>query len=183
MKTSKIIFGDKEINGFKQSQYNVNPNDYKTNFLEWEFNTAAGHDVEITHNKLVIKKFMPNEWIVRSNDILPANTVATMCQNITDYAYGWEVYFKNISRYKAILSTHKEAYNRWDYGDSCNMKGVCIYPQRVSDGLWLQQVSAVWEHLAHNNGYRNDSNGYNSYGFYSVVDGKQNVLIKTGELS
>lgn len=172
----KIIIDDINVNKLYQDKYKVKTTDYKVNFLNWEFNTAAGHDVEITHDKLVIKKFMPNEWIVRSNDILPANTVETMCQNITDYAYLWEVYFKNISRYKAILSTHKEAYNKYALHDSCNMRGVCIYPQRVSDGLWLQQVSAVWEHLAHNNGYRNDGNGYNSYGFYSVADGKQNVL-------
>lgn len=172
----KVIIGDINVNNLYQDKYKVKTTDYKVNFLNWEFNTAAGHDVEITHNKLVIKKFMPNEWIVRSNDILPANTVATMCQNITDYAYGWEVYFKNISRYKAILSTYKEAYNKYDIGDSCNMRGVCIYPQRVTDGLWLQQVSAVWEHLGHDGGYRNNGNGYNTYGFFSVGDGKQIVL-------
>lgn len=179
MKTSKIIFGDKEINGFKQSQYNVNPNDYKTNFLEWEFNSSAGHDVEIKNSKLIIKKFLPNEWIVRSNEILPAATNATMCESITNYAYGWEIYFKNIQRYTNIFSTHKESRNRWDPNDSCNMKGVGIYPLRVSDNLWLQQVSAVWEHLGHDGGFRKDGNVYNTYGFHKVADNTKALVLES----
>lgn len=44
----------------------TSPKDYQFDFREFSINTEANHDIDIKYNKITIKKFKPNVWIIKS---------------------------------------------------------------------------------------------------------------------
>lgn len=76
----------------------------KYDFREWELNEDAGHVVEVTKKKIIIKKVRPNVWILRSNYKLSTGTdTSALCaktakttlsiSGITDSVFASNDYF------------------------------------------------------------------------------------------
>lgn len=166
----------------------------KYDFREWELNEDAGHVVEVTKKKIIIKKVRPNVWILRSNYKLSTGTdTSALCaktakttlsiSGITDSVFASNDYFIHHS----CVSGSGGSYG--------SMRGFCImpmlrkydadhlvhttYPEDGANRLELPFSAYIWDSMTLNddttvqvaseNILRSNGGGYNMYG--RITDG------------
>lgn len=172
-----IKYGENNINSILNDKYKVNANDYEINFEEWEFNESVGHDISFEFGRMIVKKFRPNTWIVRSTETLNAEGLCSKFSNL-------KLYTNNINKYCDSIFSYNFYSNGCVWGDG-GTKGrilgigalpYCMHQYAIS-APELPFSAYVWDNCTYNNGskvqlgseltaLRGDwnGNGYNSYG-------------------
>lgn len=151
---------------------------YRFNFNDWELNTAYNNDVVVSDASIIINKFRPNMWIIRS----------TEAQNSTDLSGEFANIYMNISG----ISSHSNIFSKrftsngavgGDGGTTGTICGVGILPYSLHStpttyyAPELPFSAYVWDSATKNDGttvqvgseltaWRGDwGAGYNGYGF------------------
>lgn len=154
--------------------YWVDPGAYKFNFNQWEINTNYKNVIDVSNNKLVIKKFKPNVWLMRSPKV---NGV--FAKDICSYCRGT---IANVSGLNANSNLWSSEYHTIsDHGagnDTPKFRGFCIYPI-FPNGLFINQSCYAWEGCWNVSGERNlpsindypafrldSANGHGSFGLF-----------------
>lgn len=78
-------------------QLNVN---YRFKLSDWEINTALGNDVEVTDTCVIVKKFRPNVWFMRSATAMNNGPLSTTFGNLYMSIKGIAQYASNIFSYR-----------------------------------------------------------------------------------
>lgn len=171
---NNIKIGDKNLDAIMLSDIHIDPTYYKYNFTEWEVNEEAGHEIEVSFDKVIIKKFKPNVWIMHSKVVNGSQNSA-----ICAYIKGTKMTSKNISKYSdTIFKDEQPLDNNHGAGnDKPKFRGFCPYAL-TKDYHWMQERSYTWEatwvdadnktgsSLADNNTFRIGSGGHGTYGIW-----------------
>lgn len=76
----KVKLGGNSPSALMHGEVIPNPVDFPYDFTQWTVNESAGHDIKVTLNKIVIKKFKPNTLLLKSNlsSAIPADVCSYM---------------------------------------------------------------------------------------------------------
>lgn len=171
---NNIKIGTKNLDAIMLSDIHIDPTYYKYNFTEWEVNEEAGHEIEVSFDKVIIKKFKPNVWIMHSKVVNGSQNSA-----ICAYIKGTKMTSKNISKYSdTIFKDEQPLDNNHGAGnDKPKFRGFCPYAL-TKDYHWVQERSYTWEatwvdadnktgsSLADYNTFRIGSGGHGTYGIW-----------------
>lgn len=171
---NNIKIGNKNLDAIMLSDIHIDPTYYKYNFTEWEVNEEAGHEIEVSFDKVIIKKFKPNVWIMHSKVVNGSQNSA-----ICAYIKGTKMTSKNISKYSdTIFKDEQPLDNNHGAGnDKPKFRGFCPYAL-TKDYHWVQERSYTWEEtwvdadnktgpkLADYNTFRIGSGGHGTYGIW-----------------
>lgn len=171
---NNIKIGNKNLDAIMLSDIHIDPTYYKYNFTEWEVNEEAGHEIEVSFDKVIIKKFKPNVWIMHSKVVNGSQNSA-----ICAYIKGTKMTSKNISKYSdTIFKDEQPLDNNHGAGnDKPKFRGFCPYAL-TKDYHWVQERSytleATWvdadnktgSSLADYNTFRIGSGGHGTYGIW-----------------
>ena len=154
--------------------YWADPGVYKFNFNQWEINTNYKNVIDVSNNKLVIKKFKPNIWLMRSPKV---NGV--FAKDICNYCRGTAANVSGLNVNSNLWSS--EYHTISDHGagnDTPKFRGFCIYPL-FSNGLFINQSCYAWDRCWNVSGERNlpgindytafrldGANGHGSFGLF-----------------
>ena len=75
----------------------TSPDQYRYDLREFEVNTAANHDIEVSYDRIVIKKFRPNVWILKSSTF---SSLSELCKSS-----------KNLAICLSGISKHADLFN------------------------------------------------------------------------
>lgn len=174
---NNIKFGTYAPQTILLDKYYNSVNDFKFNFLEWEINPV--HDITVTNNRIVIRKFQPNTWIIRSAPV-------TGSQHSAICSYCKETYLTvtGITTNQGIFGSLKTLTNNHGAGgDLPRFRGFVIYPM-TPDGYWMQERMYTWEScwdtantrnspaVADWNTFRLGSGGHGQYGIWTDFTNK-----------
>lgn len=110
------------------------PKKLKFMFTEWVLNTAAGHDVDVTYDKVVIRKFKPNVWIMHNPSLLNS---ADSSREVCNYARGTMVSVRGMTAHADIFNAYKTLWSSTGAGgDLPKMRGFCMYPYTHDCEIW-----------------------------------------------
>ena len=171
---NNIKIGNKNLDAIMFSDIHIDPTYYKYNFTEWEVNEEAGHEIEVSFDKVIIKKFKPNVWIMHSKVVNGSQNSA-----ICAYIKGTKMTSKNISKYSdTIFKDEQPLDNNHGAGnDKPKFRGFCPYAL-TKDYHWMQERCYTWEatwvdadnrtgqRLADYNTFRIGSGGHGTYGIW-----------------
>lgn len=171
---NNIKIGNNDPKKIMFANYQVNIEDYRHNFKDWEINKEAGHVVEVTHDKIIIKKFKPNVWIIRSK-VIKGNANTEICK----FCAGTTLDFSGVKNVVSNFYYAKFAENNHGAGnDIPKFYGLCIYPMD-KNGTFMQQMMYTWENcwdspstrnlpsVADYSEFRLDGNSHGMYGLKS----------------
>lgn len=175
--------------------YHTEVTDYRYDLRTFELNTEALHDVEIFNDKLIIKKFRPNVWIIRSPKYA---SLSELCNSTKGLYIGLEGLSNHATLFSSNYSHHSvvgESGNTFGY-----IRGLGVFPfsnvingwQLTSYGQYAKNrgeipfSAYVWDNLTLENGskvqvasegtFRGDwGAGYNGYG--KINDGVYKKVI------
>ena len=136
---------------------------YRYDFTEWVFNSEAGHDVTITNNKITIRKFRPNRWILMSNwGLSPSTDTSGLCAKTANFYVKLggmdekrETIFNSNYQHHSVVGGSGDTYG-W-------CRGVCILPFSKSLPAWVETSypeegkyrgelpfsAYVWDHMTY----------------------------------
>lgn len=138
-----IRIGENTPDSILFDKYHEDMSNLKFDFTEWTLNEAANNDITVEQDRVTIRKFKPNTWIIKSPDVTGSqnNAICTYCR-------GTIMNSKNISRYSDIFSSEQEMRNVAGAGnDLPKFRGFCPYPMKI-DGTytnWMQVLAYTWE--------------------------------------
>lgn len=191
---NKIKIGTVDPDAVMFDKYQTLPSDYQYDLREFTVNTEANNDIDIDYDKIVIRKFKPNVWILKSSVY---STLTELCAGS-----------KNLTVAISGISNNSELFNR-NYqhpsvvgganGTQGYIRGVGIFPfsdfingwQLTSFGQYAQNrgeipfSAYVWDSLTYTDGttaqvasestaFRGDwGAGYNGYGKVNDGTGKK----------
>lgn len=171
---NNIKIGNKNLDAIMLSDIHIDPTYYKYNFTEWEVNEEAGHEIEVSFDKVIIKKFKPNVWIMHSKVVNGSQNSA-----ICAYIKGTKMTSKNISKYSDTIFKDEQPLgnNHGAQDDKPKFRGFCPYAL-TKDYHWVQERSYTWEatwvdadnrtgsSLADNSTFRIGSGLHGTYGIW-----------------
>lgn len=171
---NNIKVGDTNLDSIMFSDIYIDPTCYKFNFNEWVINKDAGHEIEVTLDKVIIKKFKPNVWIMHS-EVVNGSQNSAICA----YIKGTIMSSQNISKYSdTIFNDIQPLDNNLTDWDKPKFRGFCPYAL-TTDYHWMQERSYTWDStwvdadnqtgvsLANHSGFRLGSGGYSTYGIWN----------------
>lgn len=120
---------------------------FKFNFNKW-IPTENLTDYEVSINKIIIKKFIPNKLLFRtSQEISGANN----CEEVCNFCRGTQISVKGLTANKnlfvdegTILYKHLSCRDSANPNEDVLMIGVCFYPY-LKDGRLFQQSLNWWD--------------------------------------
>lgn len=166
---------------------NVNV-EYRFSFNDWEVNTAYNNDIEVSDHSVIIKKFRPNMWILRSSENLNNSALGPAFANtkmtITGNSAHSDIYTSSYYSNGAVGG---------DGGTMGSIRGVGILPYSMHSTPTNQYApelpysAYIWDSCTYVDGstaqiaseltsWRGDwsGSGYNCYGY--VYDKKNQVV-------
>lgn len=141
---------------------------YSRNFTDWQINTSALADYQVTDTEIVISKFKPNVWLMKYTPELEEDQ--TMNQAVFNYAHNFEVVIsgiENITGENMPISWYKTNNDAGGY--FC--RGILIAPFNSSNRNCV--TAYPWEMGVPGGGFKNPNNGAHYYGY--TLDGFQNL--------
>ena len=139
----QLKIGDGDPDRIMFDKYYTNPNNYKFDFTTWVLNDV-GHDVTIENNRITIKKFVPNTWIIRSEAVTGYRNSA-----ICTYCRGTVMTSSNISTWASTLfaSQLDTSNNQGAGSDTPKFRGLVMYPMSIEsdNSYWMPQRVYTWE--------------------------------------
>ena len=182
----KTIIGDCQAIMFHAPR--IATDEFRYNWNSWEVNLGAGHDISLSNYELVIKKFRPNQWIIRTPQNEPNAELCKTAKNLS-------LKISGISRYSSDIFTTPYYANGAVWGDggtSGSIKGLGVLPYCTNNnavsafGGEMPFAAYVWDGCTYTNGntvqlgsettaFRGDYGiGYNGYG---KTKDSENVLV------
>ena len=175
--------------------YHTELTDYRYDFRTFELNSEALHDVQIHNDKLIVKKFKPNVWIIRSPKY---SSLSELCKTTKGLYIGVEGLNNNNALFSSNYSHHSvvggsgntfghirglgifpfsNVINGWQltsYGQYAKNRGEIPFSAYVWDNLTLENGSTV--QIASEGTFRGDWGAvYNGYG--KINDGVYKKVI------
>lgn len=193
---NKIKIGTVDPDAVMFDKYQTLPSDYRYDLREFTVNTEATPDADIDYDKIVIRKFKPNVWILKSPIY---STLAELCagsKNLTIAIDGIsnnsELFTKQYQHHSVVGgSGGTQGYIRgvgiFPYSDSITGWQLSSYGQYAKNRGELPFSAYVWDSLTYTDGttaqiaseltaFRGDwGAGYNGYG--KVNDGTSKKVI------
>lgn len=184
---NKFKVGAEDPDKILFDKYLIEPSDYNFDFTTWEVN--PDHDVEISFDKIIIKKFKPNMWIVRDSESLNSTNLSTKFKNLYLLIEGIQQYSSNIFSYRF----YSNGAVGGDGGTKGSILGVGILPYSLHNTPTVYYApelpfsSYVWDVAtktdsstvqvgSETTAWRGDwGAGYNGYGFrnnYNTIGGR-----------
>lgn len=171
---NKIKIGQHDPDKIMYDSYYISPNAYKFDFTKWELNPAYNNSIEITNNRIVIKKFKPNVWIMRSPKVN-----GPFAKAICEYCNGTLANITGLTSNLSLFGSEYHSFNDHGAGnDTPKFRGLCMYPMFPS-GVFINQSCYAWENCWDSPdtkglppindfpAFRLDSaNGHGSFGLY-----------------
>lgn len=193
---NKIKIGIEDPEAIMYSQYQELPSDYRYNLKTFTINTEATPDADISYNKIIIRKFKPNVWILKSPKCSSLTELCAESKNLI-------VSIKGISNNSELFNKSYQHHSvvGGSGGVQGYIRGVGIFP--FSDDITGWQLSSygqyaknrgelpfsayIWDSLTYTDGttaqvasettaFRGDwGAGYNAYG--KLYDGNNKKVI------
>ena len=90
-------------------------------FTEWKLNPSYKNVVEVTDEKIIIKKFKPNVWIIHSPEVN-----GPFAKTICKYCNGFRANITGLNAHLSILSTEYHTFSNHGAGnDTPKFRGLC----------------------------------------------------------
>lgn len=159
-----IRVGSKPVEKILFSSYRDDPQSYAFDLRDWEVNTEAGHDIDVSFKSLTIRKFKPNEWILRSAYDSMTNT------KFCELFYGIKWRLENVAARVTDGTITSYGHGTWG-GPTYYARGVVLAP--FAPGYWPYTISYPWELNIAGGKLKNPNYGWATYGF--SADGEQTL--------
>lgn len=113
-------------------KYQTKPSDYQYDLREWIVNEDAGNTVEISNDKIVIKKFKPNLWIIKTTNYASLSKLCAGSKNLT-------VGISGIGKHSDLFGTQYKCHSvvGASGGTIGVVAGVGIFPFSNSVPTWV----------------------------------------------
>lgn len=156
-----IKIGSNNSNLVLFNSYYTSPNDYRFNFTEFEVNSDASFDGDIYYDKIVIRKFKPNVWLIKSPKYTSVSALCNDTKNLSIGIKGLSANSELFGRYYAHHSVVGGSGNTIGY-----IRGVGVFPfaenitgwQLTTYGSYAQNrgelpySAYIWDSLTYTDG-------------------------------
>lgn len=136
-----IKIGSTDPEAIMFDRYHENVSNLKFDFTNWTINEDAGNDLIIEKNKVTIRKFKPNVWIMKAPPVTGiANTaICTACKDII-------ISSQNINKYSNVFANAQDFKNSAGAGnDLPKFRGFCPYPLSTNNIPIQAEDTYTWE--------------------------------------
>lgn len=177
-----IKIGESSPKAILLGKYQTSPEDYRYDLTQFTVNTAAGHEVEIYNDRIIINKFRPNVWILQSPEEESLEALCAKSKNLV-------ISIKGVENKAQNLFSRSYSHHSIVGGSGAtigHIRGVGIFPFVAGvDTSWYGTYASnrgelpfsayIWDNLTYNDNttvqlandgtFRGDYGaGYNQYG-------------------
>lgn len=147
---------------------------FRYNLAKWVA-MDAGNDIDVSLNKVVIRRFKPNKWILHSPQVHKDSDGGN--KSICEYTRGARIAVSGLQANSSIFAYKDMTNNHGAGSDIPHCKGLCFYPYSTDGYLMMERMytwEACWSETGRNlspvadyPAFRHDGNGHGRYGIFN----------------